>query len=147
VFAWVQTRIGLPSWYGAGTALAGGALELHRELWSEWPFFRDLVLTLQDSLAACDLSTGHRYLELLDGSERNQAVTLWDVIRAEYDRCLARVRRLTGEERRGPTSPHLDALSRMQVELLRRERAGDPDAREPLLGTIAGIAVGLRTTG
>jgi phosphoenolpyruvate carboxylase len=41
----------------------------------------------------------------------------------------------------------LDALADMQVELLKRHRAGDRDAREPLLATVAGIATGLRTTG
>jgi phosphoenolpyruvate carboxylase len=43
--------------------------------------------------------------------------------------------------------PWLDVLSFLQVELLRRHRAGDDDAREPLLATVAGIATGLRTTG
>ena len=41
----------------------------------------------------------------------------------------------------------LDALSFLQVELLRRHRAGDPAARDPLLAAVAGIATGLRTTG
>ena len=40
VFAWTQNRLLLPSWYGAGTALAAGDLELQREMWRDWPFFR-----------------------------------------------------------------------------------------------------------
>jgi len=41
----------------------------------------------------------------------------------------------------------LDVLSFLQLELLRRHRAADEQAREPLLATVAGIATGLRTTG
>ena len=37
VFAWTQNRLLLPSWYGAGTALEAGDLELHRQMWREWP--------------------------------------------------------------------------------------------------------------
>ena len=147
VFAWMQTRIGLPSWYGAGSALAGGPLDLHREMWSEWPFFRNLISTLEGALAGCDLTAGRRYLDLAEKSERNQAERLWAVISADHQRCLTRVRALTGGTTPPPASPYLEALSCMQVELLRRHRAGDAAAREPLLGTIAGIAAGLGTTG
>jgi phosphoenolpyruvate carboxylase len=35
----------------------------------------------------------------------------------------------------------------MQVDLLRRTRAGDEAADEPLLMTISGIASGMRNTG
>jgi phosphoenolpyruvate carboxylase len=149
VFAWMQTRIGLPAWYGAGTALAGGRLELHREMWSGWPFFHNLIATLEAALAASDLTIGRRYLELSDEAERDDALRLWSEICAEHERCLAAVQAVTGTalERLGRRAPWLDALSTMQIELLRRHRAGDPDAREPLLGTVAGIAAGLRTTG
>jgi phosphoenolpyruvate carboxylase len=58
VFAWMQTRIGLPSWYGAGTALAAGSRGLQHEMWSAWPFFRNLITTLESALSACDLRIG-----------------------------------------------------------------------------------------
>jgi phosphoenolpyruvate carboxylase len=35
----------------------------------------------------------------------------------------------------------------VQVDLLRRARADDPDAQTPLLHTVAGIAAGMRNTG
>jgi phosphoenolpyruvate carboxylase len=35
----------------------------------------------------------------------------------------------------------------MQIDLLRRARAGDTDAERPLLLTINGIAAGMRNTG
>jgi phosphoenolpyruvate carboxylase len=156
VFAWTQTRVGLPSWYGAGTALESGRTELLREMWSGWPFFRNLLTTLESALAGCDLAIGRRYLELSDGDEQVQR--LWARICAEHERCVAGLRAVTGNGHALRPSPEalagrarravwLDALASMQVELLRRHRAGDPDAREPLLGTVAGIATGLRTTG
>jgi phosphoenolpyruvate carboxylase len=149
VFAWMQTRVGLPAWYGAGTALAGGRLDLQREMWSGWPFFRNLIATLDTALAACDLTIGRRYLELSEEAEREHALRLWSGICEEHERCLAAVQAVSGSVAEPPRgrAPWLDALSAMQVELLRRHRAGDTDALEPLLGTVAGIAAGLRTTG
>jgi phosphoenolpyruvate carboxylase len=155
VFAWMQTRVGLPSWYGAGAALATGSRGLQREMWSAWPFFRNLITTLESALSACDLRIGRRYLELWEGREGER---LWRLVESEHERCAAAVLDVTGNAHalRPPPEalaggarrePWLDALADLQVELLRRHRAGDPDARDPLLGTVAGIATGLRTTG
>jgi phosphoenolpyruvate carboxylase len=155
VFAWMQTRVGLPSWFGAGTALAGGSRALQREMWSAWPFFRNLITTLESALSACDLRIGRRYLALWEGRERER---LWKLVESEHERCAAAVLEVTGNAHalRPPPEalaggarrePWLDALADFQVELLRRHRAGDPDARDPLLATVAGIAAGLRTTG
>jgi phosphoenolpyruvate carboxylase len=38
-------------------------------------------------------------------------------------------------------------MNAIQVELLRRYRGGEDDARRPLLRSIAGIAAALRNTG
>jgi len=156
VFAWMQTRIGLPSWYGAGTALAGGDLDLQRELWAEWPFFRNVITTLETAMAASDLAIGERYMAFADDQEVAERV--WTAIRDEHERCIARLLEITGHERLGDPTPDalerfdrrvpwLDALSYFQLSLLERDRAGDEDARDPLLATVAGIATGLRTTG
>jgi phosphoenolpyruvate carboxylase len=158
VFAWMQTRVGLPSWYGAGTALAAGSRRVQREMWAAWPFFRNLITTLESALSACDLGVGRRYLELWEGEGQEEAERLWQLVQSENERCVAAVLDLTGNGHalrpppevlagRARREPWLDALAHMQVELLRRRRAGDPDASEPLLGTVAGIAAGLRTTG
>jgi phosphoenolpyruvate carboxylase len=152
VFAWTQTRICLPSWYGAGTGLAAGDPELQREMYEHWPFFSALVATLQNSLAMVDLVVGERYLTLAGAS--TAAARLWHDISAEHARCQDGVAAITGrataaavprEAQRRRT--WLDVLSLIQVEMLRRHRAGDERAREPLLATVAGIATGLRTTG
>ena len=44
-------------------------------------------------------------------------------------------------------NPYVDPMNAVQVELLRRHRAGDADAQLPLLRSIAGIAAALRNTG
>ena len=44
-------------------------------------------------------------------------------------------------------NPYVDPMNAIQVELLRRYRAGDEAAVQPLLRSIAGIAAGLRNTG
>jgi phosphoenolpyruvate carboxylase len=156
VFAWTQARIGLPAWYGAGTALAGGDLDLQREMRTRWRFFDVLIGTLETALSACDLAIGRRYVDLAAGAPG--AERIWDDLCAEHGRCVERVLDITGRtrlldpsdaalERHAWRREWLDVLSFLQIEMLRRHRAGDEEAREPLLGTIAGIAAGLRTTG
>jgi phosphoenolpyruvate carboxylase len=155
VFAWMQNRMALTAWYGAGTALAAGDLALQRRMWREWPFFRGVMSTLETALATCDPEIGARYLSL---ARTPAAAAVWRGLVEEHRRCVERVVAVTGHERLGDPDPAalerharrrpwLDALSYLQVELLRRHRAGDADAREALLGSVAAIATGLRTTG
>jgi phosphoenolpyruvate carboxylase len=154
-FAWMQNRMALPSWYGAGAALAEGDLGLQRRMWRGWPFFRGLVSTLESALAVGDREIGERYLELAPSAD---VAAVWQDLWAERDRCVERVLAISGHERLADPSadalarharrlPWLDALSHLQVELLRRHRSGDAEAREALLASVAGIATGLRTTG
>jgi phosphoenolpyruvate carboxylase len=121
-----------------------------------WPFFAELVATLVRALAVCDLDVGAHYLAL--APRRESARRIWTALRTEHERCVKRVLAITGHPRLLDPSPAararharrrpwLDALSFLQVELLRRHRAGDEQATEPLLATIAGVAAGLRTTG
>jgi phosphoenolpyruvate carboxylase len=154
VFSWTQSRVGIPSWYGAGSGLEAAELAALREMWRQWPFFHHLVSTLQDSLAAADLWIGRRYLEL--AKDRRTVPRPWRMIERERERCERRIEAITGhtgtEDRVTPADGEsrrgwLDALSFMQIELLRRHRAGDRAARDPLLNTIAGLAAGLRGTG
>lgn len=155
VFAWTQNRLLLPSWYGAGTALQAGDLELQREMWRDWPFFRGLIGTLEMALFKSDLGVAERYLTLVD---EDIAQRFWPDLKAEYDSVVERVLTVTGQRRLLDETPALqarlehrnpwiDPLSHLQVELLRRVRAGREEARAPLLATITGIAAGMRNTG
>lgn len=155
VFAWMQNRMLLPAWYGAGTALEEGDRELQQEMLDRWPFFAMLCSTLEMSLFKSDLGVAERYLELL-GSD--PARELWKPIRAEHDRVVRAVLEISGTDallesapalmaRLSHRNPWTDPLSHMQIDLLRRARAGDRDAERPLLLTINGIAAGMRNTG
>jgi phosphoenolpyruvate carboxylase len=155
VFAWTQNRILLPSWYGAGTALCSGAVDLHREMWRDWPFFRGLIGTLEMALFKTDLGVAERYMSLVDD---DIAERFWNDLRGEYESVVDRVLTITGQDRLLDETPALqrrlehrnpwvDPLSHLQVELLRRLRAGRDEARAPLLATITGIAAGMRNTG
>jgi phosphoenolpyruvate carboxylase len=155
VFAWTQNRLLLPSWYGAGTALAAGDLELQREMWRNWPFFRGLIGTLEMALFKSDLGVAERYLSLVDD---DIAQRFWTDLVAEYDSVVERVLTITNQgqllddtpalqRRLEHRNPWIDPLSHLQVELLRRVRSGREEARSPLLATITGIAAGMRNTG
>ncbi|WCB96541.1 Phosphoenolpyruvate carboxylase [Baekduia alba] len=155
VFAWTQNRILLPSWYGAGSALAEGELDRYRAMHADWPFFASLISTLEMALFKTDLGVAERYLRLVDPELRDH---FWPQIAAEHDKVKASVLAITGNDRLLAGAPQLqdrlahrdpwvDPLSHLQVELLERTRAGATADRQPLLGTVTGIAFGLRNTG
>jgi phosphoenolpyruvate carboxylase len=155
VFAWTQNRVLLPSWFGAGTALADGSLEMQRAMAAGWPFFGSLISTLEMALYKTDLGVAERYLRLVDSGLRKR---FWPGIAAEHDRVVGRLLEITGassllddapalQGRLSHRNPWIDPLSHLQVELLARAREGQADAREPLLATITGIAAGMRNTG
>ena len=160
VFAWTQTRAILPAWYGVGSALEEvGATEAGRsellEMASRWPFFRTVLDNVEMVIAKTDLVIAARYAELASPEARK---SVWPAIRAEHQRTKRWVKRLTQSRKlleRNPTlarsiqlrNPYVDPLNLIQVELVRRKRAGDPHASRPLLLTVNGIAAGMRNTG
>jgi phosphoenolpyruvate carboxylase len=156
VFAWTQNRVLLPAWFGCGTAFDSLSAEELRHLYEELPFFRTVVDNLEMTLAKSSLEVARGYLELVpDGELRN---AMFATIEREHELAVAGVLRASGVERlldRQPIvqqtidlrNPYVDPMNAIQVELLRRHRAGDEAARLPLLRSIAGIAAALRNTG
>jgi len=159
VFAWTQNRAIVPGWYGVGSALEGygsrpEGLELLQRMYRQWPFFHTVIDNVAMVLAKSDMTIAERYAALAPESTR----PLWERIRAEYSRTRRWVKRVTGEARilegnqqlRESISlrnPYVDPMSFLQVELLRRKRAGCENCDRPLLLTLAGIAAGMRNTG
>jgi phosphoenolpyruvate carboxylase len=169
-FAWSQSRINLPGWYGLGTALEAfrvahgeaGLAEIGR-LYRSWPFLASLLDNAEMILAKADMGVARRYASLAtdhdaDGSRR------WAAIEAEYHRTVALLLRVTGRDRLldgAPVlqrsialrNPYVDALSELQVRLLARLRAMAPDDpdRGPVLRlvqlSVNGVAAGLQNTG
>jgi phosphoenolpyruvate carboxylase len=159
VFAWTQNRAIVPGWYGVGSALEEygsrpEGLELLKRMYRQWPFFHTVIDNVAMVLAKSDMAIAERYAALAPESTR----PLWERIRAEYSRTRRWVKRVTGEARilegnqqlRESISlrnPYVDPMSFLQVELLRRKRAGCDNCNRPLLLTLAGIAAGMRNTG
>ncbi|HEV2075730.1 MAG TPA: phosphoenolpyruvate carboxylase, partial [Thermoleophilaceae bacterium] len=155
VFSWMQSRLVLPSWYGAGTGLAEGDLDLHRCMWRDWSFFRSACDMLEMVLFKSDMGVAERYRDLVDPELADR---LWPVVVEEHARAVDSLLAITGQDRllAGAPSlrarlehrnPWIDPLSHIQVELLHRVRAGDMGARENVLATVAGIAAGMQNTG
>ncbi|MGI9187401.1 MAG: phosphoenolpyruvate carboxylase [Gaiellales bacterium] len=155
VMAWTQTRVLVPAWFGAGSALAGGDVELQRAMRTSWPQFRAIISTLEAALFRTDLSFANDYLAI---SLAPDAVRIWEAIRAEHAITEAAVLAITGEtqlyerrpelrERLAHRNPWIDPLSAIQTDLLRRLEAGDESVRQPLLTTMAGIAAGVQSVG
>ncbi|PZS33006.1 MAG: phosphoenolpyruvate carboxylase [Pseudonocardiales bacterium] len=155
VFAWMQNRLVLPSWYGAGVALSEGDRDLHRRMWREWSFFRGVCDMLEMVLFKSDLGVAKHYRDLV---APELAERLWPIIVEEHGRAVDRLLGITGKDRllAGAPSlrarlehrnPWIDPLSHIQVELLHRVRGGDEGAREALLATVTGIAAGMQNTG
>jgi phosphoenolpyruvate carboxylase len=160
VFAWTQNRAILPGWYGVGAALEElgsrpGGQELLKRMYHQWPFFHTVIDNVAMVLAKTDMAIASRYAALAPESTR----PLWERIRAEYSRTRRWVKRVTGEPRLlegnpqlrqsiALRNPYVDPMSFLQVELMRRKRAGGGDnCDRPLLLTLAGIAAGMRNTG
>ena len=152
VFAWTQNRCLLPAWYGCGTAFADADVGELRRLYRGWPFFRSLVENLEMTLAKSSLDISAEYLALVDDD------ALFAPIAEEHARTVEAVLAVVEARElldRHPVvqrsirlrNPYVDPMNAIQVELLRRHRAGEEDARRPLLRSIAGIAAALRNTG
>jgi phosphoenolpyruvate carboxylase len=152
VFSWTQNRVLLPAWFGCGSAFDEAADEELRGLYERLPFFRAVVDNLEMTLAKSSLSIARGYLSLVENSG------LFEEIEREHERTVRGVLAATGVDsllERQPVlrrsidlrNPYVDPMNAVQVELLRRHRAGDETAHLPLLRSIAGIAAALRNTG
>ena len=159
VFAWTQTRVNLPAWYGLGSGLAAVTDDKAlREAYGTWPLFAALLDNAEMSLAKTDRSIAARYLALGDRPELTATVL------EEYDRTHSLVLAVTGHERLLENrrvlsravelrNPYVDALSHLQLRALTALRAGVADPAERLkledllLLSVNGVAAGLQNTG
>jgi len=163
VFAWSQTRLNLPGWYGLGSGLAaaasgpGGLAEVH-EAYQGWPVLTVLLENAEMSLAKTDRRMAARHLAL-GGRDDLTALVL-----AEYDLTRRLLLGVTGHARllanrpvlsRAVTlrDPYVDALSYLQLRALAELRAGTGGQPERdqlerlLLLSVNGVAAGLQNTG
>jgi phosphoenolpyruvate carboxylase len=165
-FSWGQCRLTLNGWYGFGSAveafLAAGERKpqaaLLQKMYRQWPFFTALLSNMDMVLAKSDLALASRYAELVPDARLRRRI--FGLMEAEWQRTVDALTLVTGEKQRlaGNGSlarsirhrfPYIDPLHHLQVELVRRWRAGDTDerGRRGIHLAINGIAAGLRNTG
>ncbi|WP_018150618.1 phosphoenolpyruvate carboxylase [Leeia oryzae] len=165
VFSWSQSRLMIPGWYGFGTAVArfvethgDAGWELLSRMYAEWPFFKTVLSNMEQVLAKTNLTIAARYAELVE--DKTLSGSVFGTIVSELQRTVDAILQITGNEALlsgNPTLarslntrlPYLDALSHIQVELLKRLRGGDEDPaiKTAILQTINGVSAGLRNSG
>ncbi len=168
VFSWSQCRLMLPGWYGFGSAVAAfrekhgdSALTLLRQMVREWSFFASLLSNMDMVLGKSDLTIAERYAQLVKDEDVRSSI--FERLKAEWLASVAALLDITDQNelldgnpllKRSIRNrfPYLDPLNHLQVELLKRHRAGLPtDGDERVVRglhlTINGIAAGLRNSG
>jgi phosphoenolpyruvate carboxylase len=164
VFGWMQSRHVLPGWFGIGTAIEAFISQdkdnerLLQTMLEDFPLFTDLIRNVEMGLAKADLPIARLYAELVsDEAIRNR---VFNMIVEEFERTQIMVLRICQQTRLLETNqvlarsirlrnPYVDPMSLIQVDLLRRKRAGEEsdELNYALAATINGISAGLRNTG
>lgn len=158
VFSWSQSRVMLPGWFGFGSAVEGADLDELRVMARDWPFFRTLVQNMEMVMAKADMTIARRYADLVP--DKALADRIHGAIVEEWERTETAVLAITGQDALLAGQPELDRLIRLrmpyveplnhvQIELIRRRRAGDDDprVRKGILLALNGVAAGLRNSG
>lgn len=165
VFGWMQSRHAVPAWFGVGYAFERFAAkgpeqeQQLKEMLRSFVLFSDLVRNVEIAMAKADLTIARLYANMLvsDAALRERVFTM---LAEEFERTRRMLLMITGQREllEGNSvlsqsirlrNPYVDPMSLIQVELLRRKRAGtDTEASNYALGaTINGIAAGLHNTG
>ena len=167
VFSWSVNRSTIPGWYGFGSAVEDfisqrgqgeDGLKLLQEMYQTWPFMQTLLSNMDMVLAKTDMGIASSYAELVtDSNLREEVLTR---IQEEYERSKKWLFAITNHSELltdNPTlarsirnrTPYIDPLNHLQIELLRRYRAGDTDDSIKLAIHLAinGVAGWLRNSG
>jgi phosphoenolpyruvate carboxylase len=164
VFGWMQSRHAVPAWFGVGYAIerfrAKGKNNeaVLRDMLKSFPLFSDLIHNVEIAMAKADMGIAHMYATLVADAAMRERV--FNMLAKEFHRTRQMILWLTDQkellENNAVLSrsirlrnPYVDPMSLIQVELLRRKRAGtDTEMLNYSLGaTINGIAAGLHNTG
>ena len=149
----------LPGWFGVGAALEAFADKaLLKDMAVAWPFLGAVLANMEMVLAKADMSIAARYAALVEDRATGDAI--FDRIRAGWQRAHDAVLSTTGQSRllaANPTldtsirlrTPYIEPLNLLQIELLKRHRAGEDDPRiaEGIQLSINAIATALRNSG
>ncbi|QPK78749.1 phosphoenolpyruvate carboxylase [Corynebacterium lizhenjunii] len=164
VLSWSQSRTNVPGWFGVGSAVstwAGEDASRWEELaglYRDWPFFRSVLSNMAQVMAKAEISLARLYANLVDDAA--VADRIYNLIAEEFALTKQAYLRITGnadlvsENQRQARSlrrryPYLLPLNAIQLELLRRYRAGDDQflVSKTIQVTMNGLATALRNAG
>ena len=168
VFGWTQSRLLVPAWFGVGFAMEqyldqpdahhGERLAQLQTMAREFPLFIDLLRNVELALGKVDLATARIYSSLVADTGLRERV--YDLFEAEFHRTVRAVLAVTRQSEILQSNqvlahsiklrnPYVDPMHLIQVDMLRRKRAGEdtPEVYLAIAATISGISAGLRNTG
>ncbi|MFW9114162.1 phosphoenolpyruvate carboxylase [Corynebacterium striatum] len=169
VLSWSQSRTNIPGWFGVGSAVTqwveqapaseqAARWEELRELYRTWPFFRSVLSNMAQVMAKAELSLARLYADLVD--DKAVADRIYGLIADEFALTREVYLHITGnadltaENQRQARSlkrryPYLLPLNAVQLELLRRYRAGDDQflVSKTIQVTMNGLVTALRNAG
>ena len=164
VFGWMQSRQLVPAYFGVGHALDRfvredpNGLEQLQTMARDFPLFLDIIRNVEMALAKADFGIARLYAALVeDEALRNR---VFATLEEEFNLTHRMILAITKQKSLLETNPvlnhsirlrnpYVDPMSLIQVELIRRKRAGDdsPELNRAIAATINGISAGLRNTG
>ena len=164
VFGWMQSRMVVPAYFGVGNALESfmntheDGAALLRRMAGSFPLFLDILRNVEMALAKADFGIAELYSSLVQDGPLCKRV--FSTLREEFERTRRTILKITGQTElleRNPVltnsirlrNPYVDPMSLLQLELLRRKRAGENSEAldRAITATINGISAGLRNTG
>ena len=160
----MRSRHAVPAWFGVGYALERFAAkgsqqqQLLLDMMKDFPLFSDLIRNVELAMAKADLTIARMYAELVEDATLRERT--WQMLVEEFERTRRVILSITGEQQILESNavlsrsirlrnPYVDPISLIQVDLLRRKRAGanSDQLNYVLAATINGIAAGLHNTG
>ncbi|MGA7158991.1 MAG: phosphoenolpyruvate carboxylase [Acidobacteriaceae bacterium] len=164
VFGWMQSRHVVPAYFGVGYALEkyaeahANGLALLQEMMRGLPLFVDIVKNVEIAMAKADFGIAKQYSRLVQDEGLRERV--FTTLETEFNRtrrmvlAVAQQKELLENNQVLARSirlrnPYVDPMSLLQLELLRRKRAGEQgeELDRAITATINGISAGLRNTG
>jgi phosphoenolpyruvate carboxylase len=164
VFGWMQSRHVVPAYFGVGYALEQFAdahengLALLQEMMLGLPLFVDIIKNVEIAMAKADFGIAKQYSSLVKDEGLRERV--FTTLETEFNRTRRMVLAVAQQKELLESNqvlarsirlrnPYVDPMSLLQLELLRRKRAGEQgeELDRAITATINGISAGLRNTG
>jgi phosphoenolpyruvate carboxylase len=164
VFGWMQSRHVVPAYFAVGYALEqfvekhANGLALLQEMMLGLPLFVDIIKNVEIAMAKADFGIAKQYSSLVTDEGLRERV--FTTLETEFNRTQRMVLAVAQQTELLESNqvlarsirlrnPYVDPMSLLQLDLLRRKRAGErgEELDRAITATINGISAGLRNTG